>query len=228
MSESYAFCTRKYNIEGKVWNFQPPLFFNPKDERMLSEKEGRLLLKLARGVIESHVKNSNYPMPKELPDPFSHKRGVFCTIHKITSAASAGSKKRKELRGCIGVPYPEMPLIGALESAAKSACHDPRFPVLRENELKEIQIEVSVLTEPEPIDAHTPEELLKALKPREDGIIVRHGFASSLFLPQVWEQLPDKEDFLRHLCMKAGLRPDAWKDEKTKIFRFYVQAFEEE
>lgn len=182
---------------------------------LLSIDEGKLLVKIARDVIESHVKGGKYELP-EIPDSFKKKRGIFCTL-----------TIKGELRGCIGVPYPEMQLIDALVDSAKSACHDPRFPVLRDDELKKIKIEISVLTEPEAVESNSTEELLKKIKPREDGIIIKYGFSSALFLPQVWEQLPEKEDFLSQLCMKAGLYPDTWKDQKAKVFRFHVQIFKE-
>ena len=68
---------------------------------------------------------------------------------------------------------------------------------------------------------------LKAIRPKKDGLIIRYGTNTGLFLPQVWEQLPDPEQFLDNLCIKAGLPPGMWKEKGVKLFKFHVQVFEE-
>lgn len=196
---------------------------------MLSEDEERFLLKLAREVVEKFARNEKIekPMLNEIAKQFpsgvyseilNEKRGVFCTLHKIVGG-------KKMLRGCIGMPYPVMPLIDAIVDSAKSACCDPRFPRLSESELKDIKIEISILTEPEFVEANGA--LLEKINPHKDGLILKYGFNAGLFLPQVWEQIPDKEEFLDNLCLKASLPPGTWKKPDAKIFRFHVQAFEE-
>ena len=204
----------------------------------LSEDEGEFLLEIARSAIEKFTRGEKIEPPRSdeiekrfqgvCPKCFNEKRGVFCTIHKITSSGGASNKQKKELRGCIGMPYPTMRLMDALLHSAESACQDPRFSKLCEDELGKIKIELSILTEPEPIEAKNPDELLRKIVPHKDGLIIKYGYSSGLFLPQVWEQLPEREEFLRNLCLKAGLYPDTWKDQKAKFFRFHVQVFDEE
>lgn len=181
---------------------------------MLSEEQGKFLVSFARKTIENFVRGEETSIPEEYPEIFDEKRGVFVTL-----------EKNGDLRGCIGLPYPEKPLIEAVKEAACSASQDPRFDDLKEEELDKITIEVSVLTEPEKID-FDGEDLLENIEKREDGLILKKGFHSGLFLPQVWEKIPDKKKFLEQLCYKAGIMDkNAWKD--SDIFKFKVQAFKE-
>ena len=109
-----------------------------------------------------------------------------------------------------------------------AAFHDPRFSPLSDQELEQVTIEVSVLSEPEPLTFQDGEDLLTKLRANVDGVIIRKGRASATFLPQVWEQLPRPEDFLSHLCAKAGLSSDAWKLSGLDVMTYQVQYFEEE
>ena len=123
---------------------------------------------------------------------------------------------------------PVMSLEEAIIEGATSATHDPRFPPLSKDELENIIIEVTILSPPEKIDVENPEEYLKKIQIGRDGLIVEQGFYKGLLLPQVpVEQGWDKEEFLSHTCMKAGLLPDAWFDKSTKISRFSGQVFTE-
>jgi AmmeMemoRadiSam system protein A len=94
--------------------------------------------------------------------------------------------------------------------------------------LDQIDIEISILTAPQPLDYTDSVDLLSKLRTDIDGVIIRHGGASATFLPQVWEQLPRKEDFLNHLCQKAGLASDMWRTSKLKVLTYQVQYFDEE
>jgi AmmeMemoRadiSam system protein A len=188
---------------------------------MLSQSDGRFLLRLCRETIEKFTRGQKLSPPTSYPPSLETKAGVFCTIHKLIN-------KRKILRGCIGIPYPIMPLIKAAQTAAISACEDPRFPKLDESELKDIKIEISILTPPELIEVSDPEDYPKKIKPKVDGLILQRGSQSGLFLPQVWEELPKKTEFLDHLCLKAGLPPGCWTEPGVKIYKFQVQIFEEE
>lgn len=179
---------------------------------MLTEKQGLFLLKFARRTIECFIRNEDTPLPDSYSDEFDEKRGVFVTLEKDGN-----------LRGCIGLPYPDKPLIDAVRDAACSAARDPRFPPLGEKELDLVTVEVSVLTKPEKIEFKG--DLLEKIEPGKDGLILKKGWNSGLFLPQVWEQLPDKRQFLENLCHKAYLPNGAWKD--AEIYRFRVQAFKE-
>jgi hypothetical protein len=185
---------------------------------MLSIAEGRNAVKFARNIIESHVANKN-PKSFELGLSFDQNRGAFVTIHTFPN---------KDLRGCIGIPEPIMPLKNALAIAAKSATEDPRFNKLAINELENIIIEITILTKPEQIIVKSPIEYTDKVNIGCDGLIVEQGFFRGLLLPQVpVEQEWDEKEFLSNTCMKAGLLADAWLDKQTKIFKFKGQIFSE-
>jgi len=182
----------------------------------LSNEHGRLLLEVAKKTIADFVCKEPVRKPEKYPSELNEKRGVFCTI-----------KKNGELRGCIGMPYTVMPLIDALISSACSCCEDPRFPALEKNELNDIKIEISVLTEPKLLNG-VPEERASQIKIGEDGLIIQYGPFSGLLLPQVAaEHSFSAEQFLACLCEKAGLAPDMWKEEKARIYEFHAQVFSE-
>jgi len=185
---------------------------------MLSLDEGRKAVALARNVIEQYVKN-NATSLSALAGAFTEKQGTFVTLHTFPE---------HDLRGCIGIPLPVMPLKEAIIDAAKSATRDPRFPPLEKEEFDKIIIEVTILTKPELIKAVKPQKYVSNIEIGRDGLIVEQGFYKGLLLPQVpVEQGWDKEEFLSHTCMKAGLLPDAWFDENIKIFKFSGQIFTE-
>ena len=144
-----------------------------------------------------------------LKDKLTQPRGVFVTINK-----------QGELRGCIGFPEPVFPLGIALIKAARAAAfEDPRFEPLKEEELKDIEIEISVLTLPEKIK---PDPDL--IKVGEDGLIVKKGINSGLLLPQVATEYNwSAEEFLSQTCVKAGLPRDAWKSSEIEIQKFQAQ-----
>lgn len=142
-----------------------------------------------KGVIDAV--DDNYEPPKES----GIKKGVFVTI-----------KKKGMLRGCIGNIYPLEDLyIATYNNAIHAAVHDPRFPPLTKNELKDIDIEISVLSIPK-------EAKIDEIIPQKHGVIIYGMGRSATFLPQVWEELRTKEEFLSHLCLKAGLPIDYWKE----------------
>ena len=185
---------------------------------MLNLDEGKKAVVFARDVIEEFVKNNNIPT-SNLEDSFFENQGAFVTIHTYPN---------HELRGCIGIPLPIMPLKDAIIEGAKSATRDPRFPPLEERELNNIIIEVTILTKPVVIKVRQPQDYLKEIEIGRDGLIVEQGFLKGLLLPQVpVEQGWDIEEFLSHTCIKAGLLPDAWFDKSTKIFKFSGQIFTE-
>jgi len=96
-----------------------------------------------------------------------------------------------------------------------------------EDELDKIEIEISVLTTPEELKAKNAKEILEKLRPGIDGVILEYKGRGATYLPQVWEQIPAKEEFLDSLCMKAGLSPGEWREKGAKISRYQVQAFRE-
>jgi len=185
---------------------------------MLSLDEGKKAVVLARKVVETYVKDNNFPQIK-LGKSFSDKQGAFVTIHTFPD---------HNLRGCIGIPLPVMPLKEAIMEGAKSATRDPRFMPLEESEFDGIIIEVTILTKPELIKVDKPEEYLSKIEIGRDGLIVEQGFFKGLLLPQVpIEQCWGVQEFLSHTCMKAGLMPDAWENKNTKILKFSGQIFTE-
>jgi len=190
----------------------------------LSLDEGKFLVKLARKAVEEHLKSRRtIAVPSGIPEKLLQPCGVFVTINSIRN-------DEKELRGCIGYPYPTIPLAQAvIESAISSATQDPRFPPLSLKELSRVVFEISVLTPPQRIEVKKPSDYKSKIKIGEDGLIVERGVFKGLLLPQVpaeWEW--DEEEFLCQCCMKAGLPPDNWLLDGTKIYKFHAIIFEEE
>jgi len=186
---------------------------------MLSKSEGEIAVRLARNAILECLDNNKKIKPDNLPPVFREKRGVFVTLNKISES--------KELRGCIGRPYPVMPLGEAIiASAVNAALEDPRFAPVEKEELNNIVIEVTVLNVPEPIKAK-PRDIPEKIVIGRDGLIVATGRSQGLLLPQVAvEHGFDAVEFLCQTCMKAGLMPDAWLT-GAKVYSFEGQIFEE-
>ena len=185
---------------------------------MLNLEEGKKAVLFARKVVEQFVKD-NKINDLDLGKSFLENQGAFVTLHTFPD---------NNLRGCIGIPLPVMPLRNAIAEGAKSATRDPRFPPLEENELDDIIIEVTILSKPEIIKIDKPDEYLSNIEIGRDGLIVEQGFFKGLLLPQVpIEQGWGKEEFLSHTCIKAGLMPDAWKNENIIISKFTGQIFSE-
>lgn len=181
--------------------------------RYLSRNEQEFLLQLAEDVIDACVKGNPIPKPKEIPDICKEKRGAFVTI-----------EKHGQLRGCIGYVLPVYPLYETvIEVAQSAALKDPRFNRVSPDELKDLEIEVSVLTVPEKINDPSIIEVGK------HGIIMKQGFYQGLLLPQVATDYGwDRITFLEHTCQKAGLPRNAWKDKNTEISIFSAQVFNRE
>lgn len=188
---------------------------------MLTKPEGELAVHLARRAIEECLKNSTKVKPDDLPGVFNEKRGVFVTLNIQRTI------KRKELRGCIGRPYPVLPLGEAIIlSAINAACEDPRFHPVKPEDVDDLIIEVTVLTIPKRINAK-PKDLPGRIVIGRDGLIVATGRCSGLLLPQVAvEHSFDCTEFLCQTCMKAGLMPDAWLN-GAEVYSFEGQIFEE-
>ncbi len=184
-----------------------------------SPAQRKYLLDLARKTVDSVVKTGKLPEvdKDDVPEEFKKTRACFVTL-----------KKRGQLRGCIGSIMPREPLWeSVLHMARSAATEDPRFRPVKPDELKDVHIEISVLTVPKELKYDSPADLLKKLRPNVDGVVLSVGRNQSTYLPQVWEQLPDKEEFLSHLSKKAGLRPNAWKVDKPTILVYQAEAFEE-
>jgi len=186
----------------------------------ISQEDGRFLLELARKTLGCFVKYGTLPEVHE--EDFSsqllQKRGCFVTLHLRETHA---------LRGCIGCLSPILPLYRSIIDNAVNAANDPRFPPLSESEIDGVDIEVSVLTIPKRLIYSSADELLSKLVPCRDGVILELGNKSSTFLPQVWESLSDKREFLSQLSLKGGLPADAWKADGCKILVYHAEVFSE-
>ena len=191
---------------------------------VLSQEEGETLGKFTGTAIEEYLKNKKHiSIPQGISGKLLQSCGVFVTISSV-------KRGEKELRGCIGYPYPTDPLAKAvIESAINAATEDPRFYPLTLKELDMVVFEVSVLTPPQKVEAKTPKEYPVKIRVGEDGLIVEKGLFKGLLLPQVpieWNW--DTEEFLCQCCVKAGLSPDSWLLSGTKISKFQAIIFEEE
>jgi len=190
----------------------------------ISQEEGEFLVRLARKAVEEYLKTRKHaPVPDNISEKLKQPCGVFVTINSI-------EKGEKELRGCIGYPYPTDPLVQAvIQSAISAATEDPRFYPLSSKKLDEVVFEVSVLTPPEKIETKKPKEYPAKIKVGEDGLIVERGMYKGLLLPQVpieWKW--NEEEFLCQCCIKAGLPADNWLLDGTKLYKFQAIIFEEE
>jgi uncharacterized protein (TIGR00296 family) len=186
---------------------------------MYSIEDGKLAIEIARTTIEHYIKKQAIPEFK-FPSKFKENSGVFVTLNRYPEHS---------LRGCIGYPEPQFPLIESLIDSAKNAStRDPRFPPVNIKELDKIIIEVSILTPPELIKAEKPSDYVKQVKIGEDGLIIEKGLARGLLLPQVpieWKW--NVREFLSQTCVKAGLLADCWFDKETKIYKFSAEIFSE-
>jgi AmmeMemoRadiSam system protein A len=176
-----------------------------------SEEHRKFLLELARKSI------INYPArlsPKDVPEILKEKKGAFVSVYVS-----------KKLRGCIGYLEGIKPLFEAvMDNAVAAAYHDSRFRHVEKDEMKSMEVEVSVLSVPEKLKYAGAASLLKSLSSK-DGLIIKSGYHQATFLPQVWEQLPEKEEFLSQLCLKAGLLPEEWQNGKLEVYTYRADVF---
>ncbi|MES0370703.1 MAG: AmmeMemoRadiSam system protein A [Mariprofundaceae bacterium] len=183
---------------------------------IITPEQGALLPIIARTIITKQL-----GIPASIPKTAEHP-----WLNDL-AASFVTLKKNGELRGCIGSLMARYPLMDDLQNnAIAAAFHDPRFPALSKDELDQIKIEVSLLSEPEAITFSDEADALSQLKPNIDGIIFECGSYKSTFLPQVWEQLQTAELFMSHLKQKAGLLPSFWSDE-VLLYRYRVEKFSE-
>ena len=156
------------------------------------------LLQIARKSIESSFDESISLDKKQLQKEYKELNEDGATFVTLT--------KNGQLRGCIGslIAYENL-YDNVFENARKAAFSDPRFPSLTKEELSEVRVEVSLLSTPKKLEYKNIEDLKNKLIANEHGIILKHYNHQATFLPQVWEQLPNFEEFMLHLCHKAGL-----------------------
>jgi AmmeMemoRadiSam system protein A len=187
----------------------------------LTDGEKQTLLRLAREAMEYGVRGRTLrvpPLDNDSLTPRLLEHGAsFVTL-------TIGG----ELRGCIGALEAYQPLVDDVrEHAIAAALEDPRFPPVVESELSRIKLEVSRLTAPHPLEYSSSADLLAKLRPHVDGVILKSDYRRATFLPQVWEKIPDPEDFLDHLCAKMGAKPNLWLNTKLEVYIYQVDEFHE-
>ncbi len=193
--------------------------FYETEQQDFSTAERKTLMTLARKTLTEVVTNGKLPAANTdgLPAKLLENKGCFVTL-----------TEHGQLRGCIGHITPQMPLhLAIMDNARNAAVCDTRFMPVQKAELDKIEIEISVLTVPRPLAFSSPEDLLAKLQPGKDGVVLQIGDNHSTFLPQVWEQLPDKAEFLNALARKGGSEPADWRKPGTTVSIYHVEAFKE-
>ncbi len=188
-------------------------------ELHLSASDRSYLLALARKSIENCIGGADLPtIDKSTISPILNEIGASFVTLTI----------KGQLRGCVGALEPYQSLASDVcEHAVAAAFEDYRFPPLQANELANIEIEISYLTRPMPLKYENPDDLPHLLRPHIDGVVLRDGPRRATFLPQVWEKIPQPEEFLEELCMKMGAYPDLWRRKKLDVLTYQVEEFHE-
>ncbi len=178
----------------------------------LSVADQELLFRVARDSIQAHLKGDRPVLPQTTSPVFSQPCGVFVTLNR-----------QGRLRGCIGYLDAVKPLLESVqEMAVAAAFRDPRFPPLREEELADLDIEISVLSPMRQIKD------IEEIQVGRDGLYLERGVCRGLLLPQVATQYGwDRLTFLRQTCCKAGLPENAWEDPSTRIYAFTANILHE-
>lgn len=186
----------------------------------LTQAEKQILLKLARESLACAVRGeSSLPLDFDgLPPALRENGASFVTL-----------TRHDQLRGCIGTLEARQPLAEDVrEHAAEAALDDYRFPPVTIPELDDIHIEISRLTKPEVLEYNGANDLLRKLRLGVDGVVLRDRYRRATFLPQVWEHLPEPEDFLNQLCLKMGADRNYWRSNKLTVEIYQVEEFHEE
>ena len=184
----------------------------------MTDLSKQFLLKLARQTIEHYfttgkILETTTPADHELLE----KRGTFVTL-----------TKNGLLRGCIGHIEPIQEIFkDVMDNALAAAFEDSRFNPLERWEMGDIEIEISILTQPQELVYTSVDDLLNKLQPLRDGVIIEKRRYGATYLPQVWEEFENKEVFLSSLCEKAGLPVDEWKSGQLKVSTYQAEVFYE-
>jgi len=180
----------------------------------LNDTNKRVLLDLAYQSIKSGL-DTGHPLSINLRHyavELAQQTATFVTL-----------EKNKQLRGCIGMLTAVLPLAEDIcENAFSAAFKDPRFPPLKQSELTEIDIYLSILSQSVEIEFTTEKELIAKIRPNIDGLILESGSRRGTFLPSVWQSIPTSEQFLQHLKQKAGLAKHYWSDQ-IKVYRYTTE-----
>jgi AmmeMemoRadiSam system protein A len=190
-------------------------------KELLSNQEKDVLLKIAREAIQYATDGKDIPVLdlSQYSEKLQDDGASFVTLN---------SKTDGQLRGCIGALEAYQPLVLDVQyHAVAAALEDYRFLPVTSSEVPNLKIEISRLTPPIPLNYSDPGGLSKLIKPGVDGVIIRDGFRKATFLPQVWEQLPNPEDFIDHLCRKMGAHSDLWRRKVLEVSVYQVEEFHE-
>jgi AmmeMemoRadiSam system protein A len=183
---------------------------------MYSQSDKDILRQIARRSVHNGLLKHK-PLAitiTDYPEVLQKQRATFVTLNI-----------NNELRGCIGTLTPYRALVDDIAHNAYSAAFsDPRFPELSHREFELLDYHISVLSETSPLTFASEQDLLSQLRPDIDGLVLEDNGHRGTFLPSVWEQLPEPEQFLAHLKLKAGLASGYWSD-TLKISRYTVEAF---
>jgi MEMO1 family protein len=205
--------------KSRVVGYAAIAFYARESGAGLSDSDRRYLLDLARRSLNAATSAGNTPAPpaENVPATLAVRKGAFVTL-----------TKHGDLRGCIGNIMPQGPLYEAVaENTRRAALKDPRFPPVTAGEADQLSIEISVLTEPQPLAFDSPADLVGKLHPGEDGVVLRIGAGTATYLPQVWREIPDKIEFLNSLAEKAGGRLNDWCKPGTTVSIYQVESFHE-
>ncbi len=190
------------------------LLYEGNKNKFIKEYYSDYMLNLCRKVISSRFTREK--MYTNHSQVFNQQGACFVTL-----------KEHDGLRGCIGSIIAHQPLINDLvQHAQDAAFRDPRFLPVEEREIKDLTIDISLLSEPKQMKFSDEADLLKQIVPYKDGIIIKDGNKQAVYLPSVWEELPDKELFLKSLKVKAGMPPEHFSD-TFQAFRFETEYIEE-
>ncbi len=186
-------------------------------------KDGQNLINIARKSIKTYLEDGKRISTPKVSEKLKKDMGAFVTLKKYDKSGE------KRLRGCMGIPLPRKSLIKAVvDSSINSSTKDPRFPELSLDELEEIVIEVSVLSQPEKIEVDDRKKLPNQIKVGKNGLLMESSMGSGLLLPTVpIEHNWDEREFLEQTCKKAGLRTDCWKDNSITVKKFSGIVFAE-
>lgn len=189
-------------------------------QEKLTLEEQKILLRLAREAVERGVRGEELP-PLDEPSLTPNLREEGSSFVTLTSHG--------RLRGCIGALEAYQSLAEDVrEHAVAAALNDPRFPPVQEEELNGIEIEVSRLTRPVPLEYKDAADLISKLRPHVDGVILREdSYHRATFLPQVWEKISNPVEFLDNLCYKMGMEPDLWRRRHFEVLTYQVEEFHE-
>lgn len=185
----------------------------------LTTQKQQLLLEISRKALEHIFKTGKEITIDEskISEELQEKGATFVTL-----------TKKGNLRGCIGKLIPQKELYrDVIENTYAAAFRDYRFPQLKETELNEIKIEISVLGKPKKLEYKDFKELIKKLEKKRPGVIIEKGLHSATFLPQVWDEAKSPENFMSLLCQKAALEKNYWKNNSLEVYTYKVIKFSE-